>query len=425
MAAYEMNADLLQHREVEVTNYTFTLKKYLKYWYLFLAGLILSAGGAYLFLRYTTPQYNISSLLMIKDRKSENTPSRNEQFADFNDFNSSKNIDNEVIVLKSISLMQRVLNELSLNSSYYVSGRARNQEIYQSDLPFKIIINKLDSTAFDKSITVFVKDNNTFDLQEGDNHKTYQIGQLVSKPYCSFTLVASPHEISARTARPIIIKFHDIRKLALDYSTRLNVAVVNKQASILSLNLVDAVPKKGVDILNKLVEVYNKEAVEDKNSVATNTINFIDERLKYLGTEVSNVERKVEQFKQKNRIADVSSQIHQSLEDASGYNKQVSSYGIQISVLESIEKYISQPENQQQLIPSTLTVQDANLSGLILKFNELQLERERLLRTAQASNPVVESITEQLTNLRTNIQENLAGVKNSLSISRRNLQAKA
>jgi tyrosine-protein kinase Etk/Wzc len=425
MAPSEVNTDLLQKGTFERRNYGFVIKEYLKYWYVFLTGLLLSLGGAYLFLRYTTPQYSITSLLMIKDKKSENTTNRSEQFSNFNDFGSQKNIENEVIVLKSVSLMQRVLTELSLNSSYYIKGRARNQEIYQSDLPFQIMINKLDSTAFNKSITVFVKDNNTFDLQDGDNHDTYQIGQLIRKPYCSFTIVASPNKISIKTIKPIIIRFHDIRKLAIDYSKSLNVSIVNKQASVLSLNLVDSVPKKGIDILNKLVEVYNKEAVEDKNSVATNTINFIDERLKYLGTEVSNVERRVEQFKQKNNVADVNSQIHQSLEEASGYNKQISDYGIQISILESIEKYVRQPENQQQLIPSTLAVQDANLSGLILKFNELQLERERQLRTVQASNPIVESINEQLTNLRTNILENLSGVKNNLSISRRNLQAKA
>jgi tyrosine-protein kinase Etk/Wzc len=420
-----MNTTLLQQEAPESAIYAFILKRYLKYWYLFLGGLLVSIGGAYLYLRYTTPQYNISSLLIIKDKRNDNTNNRNEQFSNFNDLSSPKNINNEVIILNSVSLMHRVLTELSLYNSYYVGGRARSQEIYQSDLPFRIIINKLDSTAFDRSIIVSVKDNNTYDLQEGDSHTTYQIGQQVHRPYCSFTLVTSPNSTLAKTSNPIIIKFHDIRKLAIYYSNNLSVSIVNKQASVLSLNLVDAVPEKGIDILNKLVEVYNKEAVEDKNSVATNTINFVDERLRYLGTEVSNVERRVEQFKQKNRVADVSSQINQSLEEASGYNKQISDYGIQISVLESIERYVSQPGNQQQLIPSTLTVQDANLSRLILNFNELQLERKRQLLTAQASNPVVESITEQLANLRTNILENLSGVKSSLDISRRNLQAKA
>ncbi|OGX90246.1 hypothetical protein BEN49_07205 [Hymenobacter coccineus] len=411
--------------EIEQPSYKHVLSKYMRYWYLFLLGLILSLAGAFLFIRYTAPQYSISALLMIKDKKDNNAPVKNERFSDFNDVNVSKNIDNEIIILKSTSLMQKALSELSLDASYYVKGRVRNQEVAQSELPFKLIISNLDSTAFDKTIIIYLKSGNSFELEEDNQKATYQFGQLIHKKYGAFTVVASSDKLPALTTKPIIVKFHDIRKLANEYSRKLAVSMVNKQSSVLSMNLVDAVPEKGKDILNKLIEVYDKEAMNDKNSVASNTIAFIDERLKYLGAEVSNVEKKVEEFKQKNQVADVTSQINQSLEEASVYNKQVSEYSIQIAMLESIESYIDQAANQQQLIPGTLNIQDATLSGLIAKFNELQLDRERMLRTAQASNPVVESMTEQINNLRVNIVKNIENVKNGLLASRRSSQAKS
>ena len=421
----DKNMDSMSLSEPEGPGYRFTLLKYLRYWYLFLLGLILSLSAAYLFIRYTTPQYSISALLMIKDKKDSNTPVKNERFSDFNESSASKNIDNEIIILKSVSLMQKALANLSLYTSYYAKGRVRNQEIYQSELPFKLIIDKLDSTAFDKTATIYLKSGNSFDLEEGKQRATYQFGQLIHKPYGSFTVVAATDQLPTKMVKPVIIVFHDIRKLANDYSKKLTVTAVNKQASILTLNMTDAVPGKGKDIINKLIEIYDKDAVEDKNSIASNTISFIDERLKYLGAEVSNVEKKVEEFKQKNSVADVTSQIHQSLEEASGYNKQVSEYSVQIDVLESIEKYVSQSANQQQLIPGTLNVQDPTLSGLISKFNELQLDRERMLRTAQESNPVVVSMTEQIANLRVNILKNLESLKNNLLVSRKNSQFKS
>ncbi|MDX5436551.1 MAG: capsular biosynthesis protein, partial [Pontibacter sp.] len=201
------------------------------------------------------------------------------------------------------------------------------------------------------------------------------------------------------------------------------VAPVNKEASVLTISLTDAVPEKGVTIINKLIEVYNKEAVEDKNQIAANTIQFIDERLTYLTEELSTVEKDVEAYKRQNELTDVSSEAKMYLERASEYNRQLSELEIQIDVLNSIETYLKNQKNQFELVPSTLSIQDATLLNLIGKFNELQLERQRLLRTTQPSNPIVLNVNEQLANLRVNILENLGNIKNSLTITRNNLRA--
>lgn len=400
--------------------------RYLRYWYLFALGLVLAIGAAFIYIRYATPLYSINSLVLIKDRRDNEPQSRMEQFNYANNLNEAKNIDNEIIMLKSVSLMHRVLAELALNTSYYIKGQMHDLEVYQGALPFKLIITKLDSTAYGKSIIIVPKNENEFVLEEaGQVASAHQFGQLITKPYGLFTVVSTPSSLAFKNNKSFIIKFQNLQKVVNDYNKKLSVTAVNKQASILSLTLTDAVPKKGQVVLNKLIEVYNKEGIEDKNSIAQNTIEFIDERLKYLGTELSNVEKGVESFKRKNEVADVSSQINQSLADVSDYNKQAISYGVQLDVLESISQYINTSGNQQQLIPSTLSAQDPTLSGLIIKFNELQLDRERMLRTAQADNPVVVSINEQLNNLRSSILKNIEILRDNLTTIRRNLQAKS
>src|SRR5690606_23178123 len=106
-------------------------------------------------------------------------------------------------------------------------------------------------------------------------------------------------------------------KLANSYSRKLQVSQVNKESTVLEISLIDPVPEKGVDILTKLVEVYNNEAVEDKNLIAANTIEFIDERLKFLISELSDVEKDVEEYKRKNQVTDVKSEAQYYLSGAS------------------------------------------------------------------------------------------------------------
>lgn len=403
----------------------FVATRCLQYWYLFALGMVLAAGGAFLYLHYMPPLYSINSLVLIKDKRDNSLPSRPEQFDYVNDESSAKNLDNEIIMLKSVSLMQRVLAELAMNTSYYVQGKLRNQEIYQGILPFKLIISRLDSSAFKQNIILSLKDNNSFVMEEADQAPTtYRFGQLIRRPYGLFKVVSAT-TAATTSSRPFIIKFNDLRKIAIDYNKRLSVIAVNKQASILSLTLTDAVPEKGIELINKLVEIYNKETVEGKNALATSTIEFIDERLKYLGTELTDVEKGVELFKRKNAVTDVNSQINQSLLDVSDYNKQAADYGIQLAALESINQYLNKAANQDQLIPNTLSVSNLTLSSLITKFNELQLERERMLRTAQTSNPVVESLSGQLANLRSNILANIGSTKANLLATQRSLQAKS
>ncbi|WP_133272259.1 GumC family protein [Hymenobacter radiodurans] len=410
----------------EEANYRLLLSQYLKYWPLFLLGIVLSLAGAFLYINRSEAQYVINGTLLIKDGRNVSRYSENGLVSELGMMTNTTNVDNEIIALKSHSLVQRVLAELSLTTSYYIKGWAREQEIYKKSVPFEVIIENLAPEGYEKSITITTKNNNTFLLEENGKGSVYKFGELIKKPYATFTVVASSARLPLTYNKPIIVKFHDLTTLAYEYVDKLRVNPVNKLSTVVTISLTDAVPNKGQDIINKLMEVYNKEATEDKNLIASNTIKFIDERLKGLRIELSTVEKGVEEFKRKNEVADVSSQIHQSLQDASGYNKELSEARIQLEVLESIENYITKGNNvQNQLIPSALSVADPTLAGLIVKFNELQLDRERLLRTASPTNPFVLNMNEQLAYLRNNILNNLKSTKNSLIITSRSLSAKS
>lgn len=401
----------------------------LRHWYLFVIGVVLSLGIAYLYLRYATPVYYISSAILIKDDKKGPDLNGDAVFSELNAFKSSQNIENEIEVFRSKSLMQTVLSELSLETSYYVDGRIRDQEIYGDKLPVKVEVGQLNTSAYDKEIVLQLKANAHFQLEELDENdslmvSSYQFGQRIRKPYGTFTIVKGPalQEFTKRENK-IIIRFHDTDQLATYYNELLTIDPISKTASVVTISLTDPVPEKGRDIINKLVEVYNREGIEDKNHIAASTIAFLDERLQFITEELTNVEKDVERYKRQKEVTNVNLQVQSYVDNASEYKKQLNDWSIQIEVLESIEAYIQKQGDNYELVPSSLGIKDPTLLGLISKFNDMQLERERLLRTAQPGNPLVQNIDVQLGNLRVNILENLRNIKNGLIITRNNLQA--
>ena len=415
--------EVIQFQSEEI-DFKGIVMKYLRFWYLFLLGIIVCTGIAFLYLRYTTPQYSINSTLLIKDdQKGADIPG-NAVFSDLDIFKSSKNISNEIQVLKSKSLMLQVLKELNLYTSYFVEGDVKTSEIYGRSLPLKVIVHAIDSAAFDKTLSFLLKGNNRFEFIEGEKEAgiVYRFGEEIQNSIGRFTVIGASLVDSSRTGEKIKVKFHNIQKLANYYNQQLNVVPINKEASVLSISLIDPVPEKGVDIINKLVEVYNKEAVEDKNQIAANTIEFIDDRLKFLTQELSGVEKDVEQYKRRFELTDVSSEARLYMERASEYNRQLAEHEIQLDVLSSIENYLKKEENQFELVPSSLSIQDPTLQGLIMKFNELQLDRQRMLRTTKPNNPLVQNMDDQLANLRVNILENLRNIQKGMLVTKQNLQ---
>lgn len=398
--------------------------KYLRYWYLFIIGGVLGLAGAYFYcLFYTVPHYSISSTILLKGGDNDTEV---DGLGDIGIVKSSKNINNEIEVLSSISLMQRVVTELGLSTSYFVEGRVKDVEIYGKDVPIKVIVSHFDTTAFGKTIVVNLESANTYEIEEEPGKLfSYRYGQQVARPYGAFTVVAAPGISPAAipTGKKITIVFQNIKAVARHYNYALRIYPKREDASVLQINLIDPIPEKGRNIINKLIEVYSKEAVEDKNLKAASTIEFLDERLKYLTRELSDVEKDVEQYKRRNELTDVGTQATQYLAQATDYNSKLSEWAIQIDVLESIEDYMQSSTNHYKMVPSTLTIQDQTLTSLIGKFNELQLERERILRNAFPDNPLVKNIDEQLQDLRGNIIENLRNIKRGLVITSNSLRA--
>ena len=277
---------------------------------------------------------------------------------------TKQKIDNEIEVLKSNSLMQRVFSELSLNPTYHVKGQFKTKEIYGPEVPIRLSITKLHPTAYSKQLIIRRKTSTSFELKEDNgDESTHKYGEEISKPYGIFTVIAAQDN---RTHEPIIIGSMIHTRWQTNTTRCLKVEAVNKKASVIRITLIESVPQRGRDIMNKLLEVYSKEALEDRNLIANTTIQFIDDRLKFLTSELSSVEKDVEEYKRANELTDVTSNADQYLTQANEYTKQLEELRVQIEVLESIENYIHKQPGKFELVPSTLNIQDPTWSSLSL-----------------------------------------------------------
>jgi tyrosine-protein kinase Etk/Wzc len=399
------------------------LSRYLKYWYVFVASIVVCLGIAWLYLQTKTPAYSVTSTLLIQeDKRGEGGAMQATAFSDLNMFNKVITVDNEIAALRSRSLWEKVLTQLPLQTSYFVENTFRTEELYGDQLPVVVKVEKIGPAAYQQNLTIQVIDAKRFKIGSDNQYKTYQFGQKIRTLDYTIRVVQGP--AFKIDDKQVYIRFNNVKKMAEPYSSAyLGVNRISPESNTVILSLVDVIPARSIDILNKLIETYNNQNVENKNRLALSTINFIDNRLKFLGEDLTTTGKEVEGYKQANRVTNVSSDADQSLQNAGEYNRQLGNIDIQRNIVQSMESYVNRPSGQYSMVPSTSGLQDPTLTNLTSRYNELQIERERLLRTNEASNPLVVNINAQLAGLKNNISENLRNIKRGLDITRNNLQS--
>jgi len=405
------------------------LQKYTRYWYVFLIGVLLCLGMAFLYLRYVAiPQYRITSTVLVKDKDKGSGFSEAENLGDLGLIKPSGNIEDQIGILSSLNLLEKVLIELNLNVGYLAEGQIDDVEIYGKYLPFIVISDPFRIPSFPESISIIPKDSTNIELRiprsKGKNlNGVYQYGDTINTPEGTFSVIRNPVFTSSEIDRtPISVQFRNASDLASAYYEELIVEPANKTGSLLQVSLLDAIPERGEDIVLKLIELYAEESVKYQNQLAISTIEIIDKRLKLLTGEITNVEKDIATYKQENDLTNISSDAAVYLESAREANQQLDAYQTQIDILNSIENYLRQG-GDERLVPSSLNIQDPTLSALIAQFNEQQLDKKALLRNTPSDNPLVVNLDRTLADLRSDILENLKNIREGLLIAQKNVKA--
>jgi tyrosine-protein kinase Etk/Wzc len=410
-----------QQPQMKKLNLKDQIIKYAKYWHLFAISMMICLIGAYLYLQVASVDYKITSTLLIQNDAQGEGLLKGTAFSDLNMFRNSKTVDNEMEVLRSKDLIYEVLKGLAMETKYQQKSIWKTKELYKDSLPVSVVIHRLEKSAYTKKdLLVSILDDKKLVFEENKKRSTYRFGQIISRPGFDISIEKGP---SFKVESPgVAISFVDLHRLAEAYSvSRLTVMPVIKDANTIVLSLTDAVPQRGIDILDRLIQTYNLENVSNKNIMAINTIKFIDGKLDYLSKDLSRVEQDVENYKKFNQVTELSSNAQIDLQSSGAYNEQLASNEVQLNLVESMITYLLNQDSRFEIVPTTMGLKDPTLQNLTDKYNNLQIERQRLLRTNRAGNPLVVNISDQLTGLKANLLENLNVIRKGLRLEKNNL----
>ena len=412
------NTDFLFFEDEKPINYREIIEKYLFHWKWFAACVILALLAAFVYLRYTPNTYEVAAVILIDEEASGSMSSELSVIEDLGLLGSGKkSIENEIGLLKSRSLMESVVKQLNLNCTYYKKGRMHTVELYKNEVPYKITFLNKEQSFYNKDTTFSILpiSATNFKLRSSDGtvSKTYVFGSNIKTALGA--IIITPTAItSAFKDNEIKVQLSNLKNVVSGLRNAITVDVLYKKSTLIELKLQTKIKSKGQDILNTLVAHYNANGVEDKNLIGKNTALFINERLAVVEGDLLGVDKGVETFKTTNKLTDITSEASIVLENNSLLEKKIIDLNTQLKLADYLGNYIS--ENKEQLIPANLGVANGNVSANTEKYNELLLERNRLLKTTSAKHPIVLNVNEQLMQLRNSIGQGLVNLKSTLKI---------
>lgn len=406
----------------EPVNYREKFEKYAYNWKWFLISIFIFSLGAYAYLKFIPKQYTVTSTILINDENSKGLPSELSAFEDLGLTTLSKtSVDNEIGMLKSFSLMESVVKKLGTNITFYEKGMISNNELYKNEIPFIINFLLKDSLVYSKdttfSILALTPAKFVLKNSRGTVSKVYLFGENVQTDFGNITITPAGLK-NLKKGEEIVVKVVPIKNIIEDLRKNIEVKTMFKKSSLIQLILKAPIKLKSQDILNNLVQQYNKDAVDDKLFIGKSTNLFINERLNLIKNELSNVDQGVENFKKNNQLTDIDSESSLILQNNAELEKKIVDLNTQVRVAEYVTDYVN--KNTEQIIPSNLGLSDDAVSTNSARYNELLIERNRILKSSSKKNPVIINLDEQLKQLRTGISHGLQNLKASLNIALNN-----
>lgn len=405
----------------------FDIKKWLirisRSWYWFASSLFICIAAAWLYLHYTNPVYQATASVMIKDEKKSGDVSDNAVLKELG-IGSNKLVENEIEILKSYDLMEEVVRKHQLNIFIWADGRLRNVPLFGADLPFRFEVLNSDSVFSTKNWILSYEPKLTSLTTPDGKSISIQYGTIYTIEGVRFLVM--PNETWADHYRNIPIenkKYHLVvvqLESATEYLTgRLNIEAVSKQASVVKLTINDSHKERAKSILASLIEIYNRQGLDDKNRVTANTIDFLNERLRAVAQDLQGVEGQVQRFKSSNRITNISADAQQYMDMARDIDMQKAESQTRMNIVTALENELLLNQNSPTLVPSTLGIEESSLSSLVEKHNSLILEKERVEKNKEIGpqNPLLIGLKQQVQETRAKLLSNVKNLKEAYQIA--------
>ena len=426
-------------KEIDIQELLF---KYLIHWPWFVGAVIVCLIAAYVYLYIATPVYNISATVLIKDDKkggNSNNVAGLDELGLSGLITSSQSIDNEIEVLRSKTLVKEVVNYLNLYVTYQDDDQIPSKELYKTS-PVQVSMIPQEAENLKKNIVIemVVQPQGSLDVNVKMDDREIQkhfekLPAILPTDQGTLSFFQTKDSISSKKMEEVSYPVQDVRHITATISQPMNVArgycenlsiePTSKTTSVVTLSLKNSSLQRGQDFINQLLEMYNRNTNNDKNEIAQKTAEFIDERIGIISKELGSTEADLETFKRDAGITDLSSDAQIALTSNAEYEKKQVENRTQISLVEDLKKYLG--HNEYEILPSNVGLKDITLAAQIDRYNEMLIERKRLLRTSTENNPAIINLDTSIRATKANVQATLEGTLQGLFITKADLDREA
>lgn len=392
-------------------------------WKWFLLSILICGGIAWYNYARAPLVYFRSATVIIKDPSNKASTSGLDRF---DNFINKVNVANEILQFRSKKLMREVVQRVHADVSYQIKDGLRSNELYNESPVLVSLPDALPEQSF--SFTMTLKDAKTVTLSDfsGIEAKpSYEVAlndTVAIIEGMNVVVTATNYLRDSWLNTPIRVQKLPVESMVNYYKNALGIQQEEEEASILTLALKDSSPARAEDVLNTLITVYNEEAIKEKNQVAVNTANFINERLIIIERELGNVESNLESFKQRNQIVDIASSAGMYMTESQKYNADAMELETQLRLANFIKDYLTDPSKETDLIPSNTGISDMNIENQISLYNAAKLKRDHLIDDSSVNNPVMQELNNSLRAMKQSIIRAVDNMIVSLNVKRNDAQ---
>lgn len=440
------NTPQLEQTSEEPLNLYALFFKFFAYWPWFIVSVVGCLLLAFIYLRYQTPVYNISASVLIKEQDARSKAMMGTNGAlgalqDIGGFSMTSNFDNEIEILKSRTLIRKVVTDLNL----YINTRQQRTFGYAPSLykqsPVVVSLTPEEAEQLQSAVVLRMRYTPQGSLSVRAEYEWNEAEQVIEKEFPKLpavlptdagvfrfsadSLVLAEMKAEGKALEQdleLITHIASPTVVATAYANNLSVTPTSKTTTIAKISLQNSSRQRGIDFINRLVAIYNQDANDEKNEVARKSAEFIEERIAIINEELGSTESQLASFKQRSGLTDLTSDAQLALTESSKYEQQRIENATQISLVQFLQNYINDPKNANEVIPANVGLQDNNLTSVINQYNELIIERNRLLRTSSENNPAVVNLNTGIEAMRTTVRTTVQSVLKGLQIAKADIQ---
>ena len=403
---------------------------YVKNWKLFAISLLVCVGLAGLYLIVKNPEFKVNANVLIKeDSKSGGLAASMMKSMPFGDVLSvgGSVVDDEIEVISSYSILRGAVKELGLNVS--CSKGFLKKKNYYKDSPLSItpkIADMADTLRYAIEMKISISKEGIAKV------KAYSMDELVGEAKSAFPVnlttvfgnftIDTTSFYDASKSRKYELLYGGYGSATEALMRNVDISLASKKANVINLTMEDEIPERGKDILNSIISHYNSYGIEEKNLVSERTAVFLQQRIDILEKDLTLIEKTVERYKEDNQLTDIESEAKIILDRSSDFKERLISAETQFSVISIIEDFLEAPENKYAVVPMSLGIEEESAVESLLAYNELLMERLKLLRSTKPGNPMIESMNEQVDATRQSVLMTIQSIKRGIEYARNDLR---